>query len=268
MTRTRTRQSHLAGLREVWRHRELLRSLTARNLRVKYKRSALGFLWTLLNPLLMLSILAVVFSTIVKIQVPHYLAFLLSGYFAWNFMLQTMSVGTYVLAEHANLNRSVAYPKEIPILAALASRMVEYLIELTLVLAALLPFHHHGLPPAVLLLPWLMAVQILLSLGFVFPIAVLSVFYHDVQHALPIVLTALFYISPVFYPASMVPGSVQKIYLMNPVAQLLTAYHTVLYDGRVPSIALICVLTGVSVLLCWSGYGIFNRYKHLIPEIL
>ena len=89
-------------LRRVWRYRELLHSLVVRNLKVKYQRSLLGFVWTLVNPLLTVAILVVVFSHVVRIQVPHYWAFLLSGYFVWNFMLQTLNTGTWIFAEHSH----------------------------------------------------------------------------------------------------------------------------------------------------------------------
>ena len=97
-----------------------------RNLKVKYQRSLLGFVWTLVNPLLTVTILVVVFSHVVRIQVPHYWAFLLSGYFVWNFMLQTLNTGTYIFAEHSRLTRSVAFPSEILVFSAAGSRLIEF----------------------------------------------------------------------------------------------------------------------------------------------
>ena len=253
---------------EVWQYRQLLRSLVIRNLKVKYQRSALGFLWTLLNPLLTVAVLAVVFTHIVKIQLGHYLAFLFSSYFVWNFMLQTINSGTFLLAEHAQLARSVAFPKEVPVLAGVASHLVEFAIELCLILAGLIIFHYHGVPASLLLLPYLIFLQCVLALGLVFPIAGLSVFYRDVEHLLPIVLTVLFYISPVFYPASMVPAVMRPYYLCNPVAQLLTAYQAVLYDGRFPSERMLITLTMAAGALLLGVYAVFNRCKDEIAEVV
>lgn len=252
----------------VWRFRQLLWSLTVRNLKVKYQRSLLGFVWTLLNPLLVVGVLVVVFTHLVRIQVPHYPAFLLSGYFAWNFLLQAMSLGTYVFSEHAQLARSVAFPKEIPVLAAVASKLAEFILELALVMLALAVWHHHGVPAAFLCVPWLLLVQLVLALGLVFPIAALSVFYQDIQHALPILLTVLFYLSPVFYPAQMVPEGLRAVYLANPVAQLLTAYHTVLYDGAAPALQPALLLTGSALVTFWVGHAIFNAYKAAVAEVV
>jgi homopolymeric O-antigen transport system permease protein len=254
--------------REIWHARELLRSLTVRNLKVKYQRSTLGFVWTLLNPLLTLTVLVAVFRYVIRIQVPHYWAFLLAGYFVWSFLLQMLSSGTYVLAEHAGLRRSVALPSEVLVLGALASRLVEFLVELSLVVLALTLLYHRGLPSSFALLPLLVALQVFLALGLVLPLATLSVFYSDVQHALPVLLMVLFYASPVFYPARLVPTALHHLYFLNPIAGLLTLYQTVLYEGRFPSLALLAGVTAASIALCWLGHAIFHRYQGLFAELV
>ncbi|HKI00689.1 MAG TPA: ABC transporter permease [Thermoanaerobaculia bacterium] len=253
---------------EVWGARELLRSLAVRNLKVKYQRSTLGFAWTLINPLLTLTVLAAVFTHVVKIAVPHYWAFLLSGYFVWNYLLQMISTATYVLAEHAGLRRSVAFPSEVLVLSAAASRLAEFAVEMALVVAALAVCHHSGVPASFSLLPLLVLLLILLSLGLVLPLAVLAAFYNDVQHAVPILLMMLFYASPVFYPVRLVPEAVRRLYFLNPIAGLLTLYHQVLYEGRFPPPALLGGVAAASVLLFLIGYAIFNRYKTVLAEIL
>lgn len=262
------RASALAVWAEIWRFRELLRSLAVRNLKVKYQSSVLGFVWTLLNPLLTLSVLVAVFTYVVKVPVPSYWAFLLSSWFVWSFVLQMLSSATWVMIEHAGMRRSVAFPSEVLILGAAASRMFELVIELALVLAALILFHHHGVPASFALLPVLMTVQLLMVLGLVMPLAVLSVFYADVQHALPLALMILFYVSPVFYPASLVPEKVRHLYLLNPIAGLLTLYQQVVYEGRFPSGALLAGVAAAAVVLFLAGHAIFRRYRDVLAEIV
>ena len=172
-----------ARVYHVWRYRELLRGLVVRNLKVKYQRSLLGFVWTLVNPLLTVTILVVVFSHVVRLQIPNYWAFLLSGYFAWNFMLQTLTTGTWVFAEHSRLTRSVAFPSEILVFSAAGSRLIEFAAELLLTLAAMVLLHHHGVPGSYVLVPLLVVLQVVMAIGLALPIATLSVFYHDIYHA-------------------------------------------------------------------------------------
>jgi ABC-type polysaccharide/polyol phosphate export permease len=255
-------------LRRVWRYRELLHSLVVRNLKVKYQRSLLGFVWTLVNPLLTVVVLGVVFSHVVRIPLPAYWAFLLSGYFVWNFALQTLNTGTYIFAEHSRLTRSVAFPGEILVFGAAGSRLIEFIAEIGLVLAVLAVFHHGNIPQSYALLPVLMLIQLLLVIGLALPIATLSVFYYDVHHALPIALTTLFYLSPVFYPAQMVPEAFRGLYFLNPFAGLLTLYHEVFYWGRMPPFDLLGGMLLVAIVFYLVGYAIFRRYAAIFPEIV
>lgn len=257
-----------SALREVWRYRELLRGLIVRNLKVKYQRSMLGFIWTLLNPLLTIAVLTVVFTYFIRIGVEHYWAFVFSGYFVWNFLLQMLSSATYILAEHAPLRRSVAFPSEVLVLATAASRLVEFAVEMAIAVLLLILVHHGHVPASFALLPLLILIQVLLAIGLALPIATLSVFYSDVQHAIPIILLMLFYLSPVFYPATLVPPSLQPFYFLNPIAGLLTLFHDTLYGGGWPSPALLVSVALAAIGLCAIGYAIFNRYKRLFAEIV
>jgi ABC-2 type transport system permease protein len=251
-----------------WRHRGLLHELVLRNLRVKYQRSLLGFVWTLLNPLATLAVLTAVFSHVVRLPVPAYWAFLLSGYFVWNFVSQTLNTGTYLFAEHSRLLRSAAFPPEILVLGAALAKLVEFIAALALVLLAIVTFHHRGAPASFLLLPLLLVIQLLLVIGLALPITALSTFYYDVRHALPLALATLFYASPVFYPAWLVPQAIRPLYMLNPVAGLLTLYHHVLYQGRVPPVALLGGMLAASAVLCALGYAIFRRYAAVYPEVV
>jgi lipopolysaccharide transport system permease protein len=255
-------------LARLWSYRELLWTMVVRNLKVKYQRSLLGFVWTLVNPLLTVSILVLVFSHVVRIPLPHYWGFLLSGYFVWNFMLQTLNTGTYIFAEHSRLTRSVAFPSEILVFGAAGSRLIEFVAEISLIVVVLALVLHHAVPISFALLPVLILIQLLLAIGLALPIATLSVFYYDVYHALPIALTTLFYLSPVFYPAQMVPEAARGYYFLNPMAGLLTLYHEVLYNGQVPELPLLGGMALAALTIFLIGYAIFNRYAHVFAEIV
>lgn len=251
----------------VFRYRTLLQSLVLRDIKVKYQRSALGFLWTLFNPLVMIVVLIAVFRVIVRIDLPHYWAFLLSGYFAWNFLSNSINAAMYTLTEHAHITRSIAFPKAVLIVSAALSRLIEYLAALAVILVVLALFHHGRIPASYALIPLLVLLQLGLAIGVMMPVATVSVFFKDVHHALPVLLMALFYLTPVFYPLSMIPDRFQSLYLANPFAQILVLYHQVLYDGRLPSAPLLivaCLTTAVVMLL---GLAVFNRFKALFAEV-
>jgi ABC-type polysaccharide/polyol phosphate export permease len=183
-------------------------------------------------------------------------------------MLQTLSTGTWIFSEHSRLTRSVAFPSEILVFGAAGSRLLEFLAETTLILLALVVARHHGVPASYLLVPLLVVLQVAMAIGLALPIATLSVFYHDVHHALPIALASLFYLSPVFYPASMVPEALRTVYFVNPIAGLLTLYHDVVYAGQWPSSGLLGVTALQTALVCVIGYAVFHRYASVFAEVV
>ena len=181
--------------------------------------------------------------------------------------LQTLNTGTYIFAEHSAAHSQRRLPSRSLVMGAVGSRC-GFLAEIALILVLLVAFHHHQVPASFALLPILLAIQVLLVIGLALPIATLSVFYYDVQHALPIALTTLFYLSPVFYPAQMVPEAARPFYFLNPIAGLLTLYHEILYAGRMPSFTLLFGMIAAALLVYVIGYAIFNRYCSVFSEIV
>ena len=253
---------------ELWTVRELFRQLVIRNLKVRYQRSFLGFVWLLANPILSAATLVMVFAYIVRLPVVDYWAFVLSGYFAWVFVAHTVGTSTFIIAEHAAMAKSVALPMDIFVLAAAGSRLIEFAAELLLAVVILAVFHHHRLPASFLLLPLAVLLLVLITLGLAFPAAALGAHFRDVQHGLPVALTMLMYASPVFYPARLVPGEFSTLYLVNPFAQILTLFHVVLYEGRLPTALQLAVATTTSLAVYVAGHLQFRRRRALLPEII
>jgi lipopolysaccharide transport system permease protein len=254
--------------RELWRFRALLRLVMASQLRVRYRGLAIGFLWTLLQPLLMLAVLLCVFSWVVRLELPHYWAFLLSGFFAWSFLSQTLSSAATLLHEHTSLIRGAAFPLEILVFGGVLARGVEFCAELSVVACALALFLHGAVPPSFALLPLLVGLQLLLTCGLALPLCVLGVFVRDVRQGVPIALTALFYLSPVFYPDALVPPAVRWLYLLNPIAGLLALYQRCLYEGVTPPLPMLLGVAALCAGLFGLGYALFLRYQRLVPELL
>jgi len=242
-------------------YRRMLPSLLSRDLKVKYQRSLLGFVWTLINPVLVSLVLVTVFSLVVRIPIERYWAFLLSGYFTWNFIQQCVTAAGGVFQAHAQLRRNVAFPTEILVLSAVLSRLVEFLAELLIIVLLICVFHHQGIPSALLLLPIAVATQILIALGLMFPISVMSALFQDLQHALPMVLLSLFYASPILYPVVLVPARALPWYYLNPVVLPLEIYHAILYEGVWPSLSFLAPSLLGACAFCFAGYLIFHRFK-------
>jgi ABC-type polysaccharide/polyol phosphate export permease len=243
-------------------YRRLLPSFLRRDLKVKYQRSLLGFLWTLINPIIVSLILITVFSWVVRIPIENYWAFLLSGYFSWNFTQQCIGAAGNVFQEHAALRRNVRFPIEALVLGASLSRLVEFCVEIAIVLALVSVLHHGSVPSSIVLLPLLIVVQVLIALGFMFPISIASVLFQDIQNALPVGLLSLFYVSPILYPVALVPEFALPWYYANPLAGPLELFHVTLYEGSWPSLSLLGGSLAGAVVFCAIGYVTFAKFKN------
>ncbi len=253
---------------DTWLHRELVWRLTQRDLKAKYQGSWLGFLWTLINPLVTIGVMVVVFSQIVRIPVDRYWAFLLSGYFVWSFFAQTLTGGVQSAAGNAYLTRSAWFPQESLVLAAGIARFLEFAIEMTIVAVVLAIFHHGAIPASYLALPIIVPALFIVVIGVAFPIAALAVYYVDTVHALPLAIAALFYATPVFYPLSIVPEPLRAFFALNPMAFLIDLFHDTLYKGVLPSSAELGLTVLGGIAIAGTGYWLFNRHKRNFAELL
>jgi lipopolysaccharide transport system permease protein len=253
---------------ELWAFRELLFALIERNLKMRFQRSFLGAVWTLLNPLLTGIVLVGVFSVILRVRTPQYWAFLISGYFAWVFTLNTLGIGATIVGAHSYMTRSVAFPPEVLVVSAVASRFVEFAVEMLLVVVVIATARHEALTIGLVALPFVMLLHALLTIGIVFPVAALGVFFEDVQHAVPVGLTMLTLVSPVYYPLSYVPDTWQPLLLLNPFASILSLYHTTVYDGRLPALAELALPTAVTAVVFTLGLLSFRWKRAYFAEIV
>jgi ABC-2 type transport system permease protein len=227
------RRTTLQRLRDIWRHRELLRNLVRKELKVKYKSSVLGFVWTLLNPALYLVVFSIVFKFILQSSVPYFAIFLLSGLLAWNLFSAALSGGTTSIVANAPLVQKVWMPREVLPLAAIGAAVMHFLFQLCVLAAALLIFRR---PMAWSYLPLLFAALIVLLI-FVSALAIacsaMNVYLRDTQHLLELVLLAWFWMSPIVYPYQQVAnrlGHHANVLLLNPMVPIIVTFQKVIYN--------------------------------------
>lgn len=274
----------MAAVSELLASRELMINLTLRELRGKYKRSVLGWAWSLLNPLATMLIFGIVFRLFLKVPVPtgdrsgltNFALFLLCALLPWNFLSNGITGGMGALVGNANLIKKVYFPREVLVAANVASWVVSFGIELGVLAVALLLVGN-------MILPWLipvvalMALQTLFVFGIALMLSVLNVSFRDVQHLFGIFLQFWFYATPVVYPLSIVPERatlfgydlpVRAIYELNPMVRFVESYRDLLYHLRPPSLGSIGYLLGVTTAVCLVGVLVFRRYEPGLAEEL
>ncbi|HEY7675833.1 MAG TPA: ABC transporter permease [Candidatus Methylomirabilis sp.] len=252
---------------EIYRFRYFLRNMVARDLKIRYKGSVLGFLWSLMNPFLMMIVLSVVFSMAFHIDIPNYPIFLLCALLPWNFFAASASDATGSIIAQADLIKKVPFPREILPLATILTNLVHFGIGLVVLFAFLIVFRIQ-VTVLVLGLPLVILIQTMFLLGFSLILSCLNVFYRDVQHILGVLLMVWFYLTPIFYSLSMIPPRFRPLYLLNPMASLVTMYRALLFESRVPPPAVFAGAVISSLLMFLLGNFVFRRHSFRFAEEL
>jgi ABC-2 type transport system permease protein len=215
------------------RYRELLANLVRKELKIKYKNSALGFVWSLATPLLYLVVFSVALTGLLGQGMPQYYFFLLSGLLAWNLFSAATTASTHAIVSNASLVTKIYFRREVLPLSAIGAALVHFLLQLSVLLGAMLVLQHYRFWDAgLLLLPLAVATQVLLLIGMAFVLTTANVYYRDVQHLLEIALLAWFWLTPIVYSTSLVSDrpSFWRFYLMNPMAPIVMSYQRALYS--------------------------------------
>lgn len=250
-------------MRELYRYRDLVFTLVARDLKVRYRRSALGFLWTMLQPLLYMLVLHLVFSSIFRYEVDNYPVYALAGLLFWNFFQQTIVSSMNSLRGNAQLLRKVAVPAEVFPLATVLSGVVNLLLA-TVPLFLIMVVTGHSFTPALLFLPVSMVIAALFTLGAGLLLSPMAVFFGDVVELVGVLLQLLFFLTPVMYPLSIIPERLAWAVRFNPMRSVLEVFRDPIFYGKVPPVGHLAVALGVSLVALLVGLAVFRRSRYRI----
>jgi ABC-2 type transport system permease protein len=253
-------------MRDLLRYRDLVRALVARDLKVRYRRSAIGFLWTMLQPLLMMLVLQLVFSSIfsIKLVYGNYPVFALSGILFWNFFSQSIVASMNSLRGNAQLLQKLPVPKAVFPLATVISGVVNLLFALV-PLFGLLLVTGHPLSGALFFLPVAILIAALFTLGAGLLLSPLAVFFSDVVELIGVLLTLLMYLTPVMYPQEIVPEHIRWIIRFNPIRSILEIFRDPIYQREIPPLTHLGVSVAIAVLVFVIGAWVFRRSSDRIP---
>ena len=256
------RKSLILGvILSLFKYSFLIRQLVARDFKTKYKRSVLGMLWSFLNPLLTMSIQYVVFSTIFKSSIPNFAIYLLSGIICFNFFNEATGMCLMSIVGNATLINKVYVPKYIYPFSRTLSSSINLLLSLVPLLLMLL-ITRTPITPAILLLPFVLLMLFMLSYGVGLILASMMVFFRDTQFLWGIFSMLLMYLTPVFYPESIIPAQFLTVYKLNPLYHILRFMRSILIDGvsLEPKAYLYCILLCTIPLLL--GVLIFRKNQN------
>ncbi|UQZ83960.1 Polysialic acid transport protein KpsM [Paenibacillus konkukensis] len=250
---------------ELYSYRQMLKSLVLTDLRTRYKGSVMGFLWTFLNPLLLLAIYSVVFSFIMRQNIENYPMFLFCAILPWTFFSSCIQSCSGIILRNSNLVKKIYFPREILPLSVIIAGVINYFFGLVILIPSLLLTGIH-INISLVAFPLILFVQTLLVLGISLIVSAMNVYFRDLEHIIAIVLQAAFYITPIIFPISMVPKEFQFYFLLNPMTEIIQAYRNIFYYGVMPDFSHLFLYLLYSLIVLVIGWAIFNKLQKSFAE--
>lgn len=248
----------------LYSYRDLIGYLVARDLKVRYRRSLIGVAWTMLQPLMTMAVLHLVFSTAFRLPVDNYPVYALSGILFWNFFQQSIVASMNSLRGNALILQKLPVPSAVFPIATVVSGVVNLLLALV-PLGLILAVTGHPLRPALLFLPVSILLAALFTLGAGLLLSPLAVLFHDVVELISVVLTLVMYLTPIFYPMSIVPENLRFAVRFNPVRSILEVFRDPIFFGKIPPLQHIAVAGAVALVALVLGALVFRRSADRIP---
>ena len=246
----------------------VLSNLVQKDFKIRYRNMSLGMLWSVLNPLVMMSVLTFVYTQVFRSgTISEYAISVLCGLVPFNFFAVSWISGTSSLVENAGLIKRVLVPREIVPVASVLSNCMHLIVQIGLVLLMVLIFGA-GLNRYWLLLPFIWIFAILFICGLALASAALNVYIRDMRYVVESATTILFWLVPIVYPFTMIPAKFRPLYDYNPLAALIMAMRNILVESRPPALSLILKLGGVSVIMFLAGWFVFKGLKRRFYEFL
>ncbi len=256
-----------SGWTDLLRYRDLLFNLTATELKVKYRGSLLGFLWSLLNPLAQILVYYVAFRYILKIQIEHFEIFLVAGLLPWGFFASSATASTISLMTSASLVKKVYFPRAVIPAAVVLFNLIQMILALVVFLPSLLLLRGFA-PWTLVFYPAILVLQVFFVMGVALGLSALAISFRDLRHLTEVVLTMLFWLTPIIYSISMVPVQLHLLLTLNPMTAFVSAYQDITYWGRTPSPGTFATMAGWTVATFLAGWMIFMRRTPYLAEDL
>ncbi len=242
-------------MKELMNYRYLLFNLVYKEVKLKYRGSFLGFLWSLLNPLAMITVYTVAFKYIIRIRMENYAIFLLAGVLPWSFFVNSLNMATSCIIDNGNLIKKVFFPREIIPISTVAFNLVQLLLAYIVFVPILA--YWKGLSLSLVFLPVLLFLHFVFTLGLSLLLSAVTVYFRDIKHLVEVLLMLAFWVTPIIYPLSMVPQRFHVVMWLNPMTVFALAYQRLIYGGQFPGLRPLVVML-LWVLLAYAvGYKTF-----------
>ncbi len=257
----------------LYRHGALIKNFVKRDLEARYRGSAVGLFWSVVHPLVMLVLYTYIFSAILRVRVGeaegtgNFAIYLFCGLLPWNAFAEAVNRSSSVILEHANLIKRTIFPSEVLPVYPVVSGIVNQLIGLGILLAALV-VSAHPLRPPLLILPIILLFQFAFTVGLAWIVAGITVFVRDVGQIVGMVMTIWLFLTPIFYPPTLIPERLRFLLATNPIYALVESYRCLILKGQMPPAESLAVLAFSSLATFLVGYLVFTRMQGAFADVI
>lgn len=248
-------------------YRDLITVLTQKELKIRYKRSFLGYLWSVANPLALAIVFFIAFKIFMKIQIENYTLFLISGLFPWQWFANSVNISAMVFVSNASLIKKVNFRRESLVVAVVLNDMLHFAMSIPVIVLVMLFYGLHPSLSWLIGIPLLLIVQFFITFGFSVAVAAVNLFFRDIERIVSILTTLLFYVTPIIYSEDMVPHAYKKLILLNPLSILMISWRDLFMKGVLDfGNIMVAFLYAVAVVV--SGYLVYRRLRWRFAEVL
>jgi len=263
----------LNELRNLYRYRQLIATLTARDLKARYRGSILGYFWSLANPLLLLTVYTIVFTVLLPTNaIEPYPLFLFAGILPWTFFAAATLESTAAISANAGLIKKVMFPAEALPLVVVLSHLVHFALALPVLVVATLGFALHGdivMRPTMLLAIPLMVVQTLFVAGIAMTVSSAAVLFRDLRDIITNLLTLGFFLTPILYTIERFESRwLRALLRLNPMTPFVVSYQDVFFFGRLPSLSDVFLMLAFALASVALGMTVFGRLRDTLAEAI
>jgi len=246
---------------------DLLTVLTQKELKVRYKSSFLGYIWSVAHPLALTLVFFLAFKVIMRIQIENFMLFLIAGLFPWQWFSNSVGMAPGILLGNSSLIKKVSFPRHFILLTMVVQDMLHYLFAVPVLVAVVLLY---GIKPTVAWIygfPVLLALQFLLTYGVVLIISSVNLFFRDLERLTQIFLMLLFYATPIFYSESMIPEKYRYLLTLNPLSPLIVSWRNLYMSGTI-DFGYLLETFGWALFIFLLGKLVFNKLSSKFAEVL
>lgn len=252
----------------LYRYRGLLKALVLKDLKLKYRGSVFGFLWSLVNPLLMIVVYTLAFTFILGIRSEKFVFYLMLGQLAWTFFASSTMMSTASIVDNGGLLRTVLFPRAILPIATVLFNLAQYLLTIAVFLPLMFAWYRIPFAEPMILFPVVLALHVAFTIGIALILATATVFFRDVRHLVEVALAVLFWTTPIVYELARVPERLRLLILLSPMSPFVTAYQKLFYFREWPEPALWLVAVTYAVGAFVVGVALVLAFEDRFTEQL